>query len=356
MKKTSKIFTIIAILTLLTLPGCGIVTSTQRPHKNPETWRTFDPNDYGIEVTKGENGSISYRWNLDAGFDEDNNAIPYWKPWGRFTDGPAAKGYLNGNAYQVIFDTGCNPMLVVSEKIVTENDLAVLFFKSENKGSSRALVLVDSLKIGSFELTDYPAGLWRYHPQLKLLGLPLPEHEIILIPLVMMQQFKYFKFDDLQKEISFSKQFSFEPEEDSDWFSLPFRMEGLHLLLDIPIEGIETTLMLDTGADYQLELGESVVQEIFKKRSDFDKAWKRTVHYYGPYADGLVDCKKFTAKNLKFSDRTLNRVKLIYSDRYEDKKYQGVIGAKLFDKTIMVLDFENNLMWVKKAKGSRFEK
>ncbi len=355
MKKALRTIMVVAILSLLALSGCGMMDTAQLPHKNSEKWRTFDPNDYGITITKNQNGSLSYRWSLDAEFDEEDNVIPYWKQWGNYYGTRTVKGCLNENTYPVIFDTGCNPMLILSEKIVTKNDLAVFFFDPGNKETGSAFVLVDSLKIGSFELNNYPCGLWKYRPQLQLLGLPIHEPELIVLPLAIMRQFSYFKFDNVKKQLSFSKSASFDPADNSQWLFLPFRYEGLHLVLDVSIEGIETTLMLDTGADYQLELNESVIQELFKKRRDFEKAWKKTIRFYGPYSDGLIDYKRFTAKKLQFADHTLSRVKLIYSDRHEDKKYQGVIGAKLFEKTVMVLDFENNLMWVKKAEGSRFE-
>ena len=214
---------------------------------------------------------------------------------------------------------------------------------------------MDSLKTGSFELTNYPCGLWNYHPQLRLLGLPIYEPEMIIIPLDMMRHFSYFKFDNIQQELSFSKTTSFEPVDRSRWLTMPFRYEGLHLVLETSIEGIPTTLMLDTGADFQLKLNESVVKKIFENRSDFEKAWKKTTHFYGPYESGMTTEKQFTAKNFRFDDQTLNRVKLIYSDSNKDEQYQGVIGADLFDKTIMVVDFEKNILWIKKAKGSRFE-
>ena len=315
----------------------------------------FDPNDYDIKIERKENGSLSYSWSFDVNFDEENNVIPYWKPWGKRCCSCSVKGYLNENRYPVVFDTGCNPMLIISEKIVKENDLAVFFFTPEHKETSDAFVLVDSLKIGSFELTNYPCGLWSYHPQLRLLGLPIYEPEMIIIPLDMMRHFNYFKFDNVQRELSFSATTSFEPADNSRWLAMPFRYEGLHLVLDVSIEGIQTTLMLDTGADFQLKLNESVVKKIFEKRSDFKKVWKKTTHFYGPYESGMTTEKQFTAKNFRFANQTLVRVKLIYSDSNENEQYQGIIGAKLFDKTVMVLDFEKNLMWVKKAKDSRFE-
>lgn len=355
MKKTLRTVIVVTVLSLLILSGCGVVEMAQLPHKNPEKWPTFDPNDYGVEIKRKENGSFSYHWSLDAKFDEDNNVIPYWKPWGKSFGSHTVKGYLNGNTYPVIFDTGSNPMIILSEKIVTENDLAVFFFDPENKETSDGFVLVDSLKIGSYELTNYPCGLWNYRPQLRFLGLPLPEDEMIIIPLDMMRQFNYFKFDDLQRELSFSKTTSFAPADKAEWLALPFRFEGLYLMLDVSIEGIPTTLMLDTGAYYQLELNESIVQEIFKKRQDFEKAWKKTKHFYGPYSDGITASRKFTAKNVRFANQTLERVKLIYADTHDNESFQGVIGSKLFDKTVMVLDFKQNLMWVKKAKGSCFE-
>lgn len=355
MKTSIETLTIAGSLLLLTLSGCGMVDLVQVPHENVENWRTFDPNDYGIKIIRKEDGSISCSWTHDADFNEEDNVLPYWKHRGAFIMSNVVKGQLNGTTYPVIFDTGCNPMIVISERLVTENDLPVFFFKPDNKQSSFALVIADSLKIGSFELTDFPCGLWNHKAEFRMFGLPIHKPELIIIPLVIMRQFNYFKFDDLNKEVSFSKSSSFAASDKSEWFSLPFRIEGLYLLLDLSIEGMETTLRLDTGAGYQLKLDESVVQELFKKRPDFAKAWKKTIYLYGPYAGGKTTGKKFTAKNIHFSNQKLDRTELIYASINQDKGYKGFIGFDFFEKTVMVLDFKKNLMWVKKAKGSRFE-
>jgi hypothetical protein len=348
MKTSIKTLTIVTSLFLLTLSGCGMVELAQVPHENVENWRTFDPNDYGIEIIREEDGSTSYSWTGDADFNEEDNVLPYWKHSRALIDN-VVKGQLNENTYPVIFDTGCNPMLVISERLVTENDLPVFFCDPDNKQTSFALAIADSLKIGSFELTDYPCGLWSHKAEFRLLGLPIHKPKWIIIPLNMMRQFNYFKFDNLNKEVSFSKASSFVPADKSEWFSVPFRIEGLYLLLDVPIEGMEITFRLDTGAGYQLELDESVVQELFKKRPDFEKAWKKTIYLYGPYEGGKTTEKKFTAKNIHFLNQKFDRVELIYTDINQDKGYQGVIGFEFFEKTVMVLDFKKNLMWVKKT-------
>lgn len=357
MKVSKIILTISVAVILLAFSGCGMLDMAQVPHKDVENWRTFDPNDYDIKIVRKENGTISYEWSLGAHLGEEVNILPYWKHSKAFLNDNYVEGQLNGNTYPVIFDTGCNPVLVISEQLVTENDLPVFFVMPEDKNNSSALAIADSLKIGSFELKEYPCVLWRSRAEFRLFGVPIHKPEMILVSLNIMRQFSYFKFDGIQDELSFSKQSSFEPEIAAEWLSLPFRFEGLHLLLDISIEGIETTLMLDTGAGYQLELSESFVQELLKKRHDFKKTWKKTTHYYGPYADGKVKQKKFTAKQLQFANQTLNRVEIVYGDHpfQQGKPFEGTIGSELFENTIMVLDFENNMMWIKKAKGSRFE-
>ncbi|MBW8036403.1 MAG: hypothetical protein FVQ79_12440 [Planctomycetes bacterium] len=351
----TKILIIITTLSLLPLSGCGMVELAQLPHEKVENWRTFDPNDYDIEIIRKDDGSTSYNWTRNTDFNEKDNVLPYWKHSGALFKNNVIEGQLNGKAYPVIFDTGCNPMIVISERLVTESDLPVFFFKPDNKQSSFALVIADSLKIGSLELTDYPCGLWSHKAEFRIFGLPIHKPELILIPLNMMRQFNYFKFDNLNKEVAFSKASSFAAADKSEWLSLPFRIEGLYLLLDVSIEGMETTLRLDTGAQYQLKLDESIVQELFKKRPDFAKAWKKNTYLYRPYAGGKITGKKFTAKSIHFSNQKLDRVELIYADINQDKGYQGIIGYELFEKTVMVLDFKKNLMWVKKAKGSRFE-
>ena len=175
------------------------------------------------------------------------------------------------------------------------------------------------------------------------------------MPLKLMAQFKYFEFDQIKNEIRSSLKYSFEPNDPTEWISIPFEIQDNRILLSILLEGIETTLFMDTGSGPNLMLSEDRTRQLYEVRPDLKNKRKHSTRTYGPYSHGLVKQHYIRVNDLKFNDFTINQCKIYYGWSYKNKPYQGTVGFSLFKNTILVLDFENSLMWVKKAKDSQFE-
>jgi hypothetical protein len=335
------------------ISGCGVVDVSQVANHRADKWDIFDPNDYNIKIIANENGTLSFNWKVRGTFNEENNSIDYWDRY-RFRDKPVVEGELNGKRYPLFFDTGCSVQVFVQDVHINENEMPVYFPNREKKKSG--LAIAKSIKCGSLELIDQPCAFFGHNPRVTLLGVPLvrPGNDIF-IGLPVMRSFKYCKFDQIQNRIQFSHQYAFSPENPEEWLSFPFEFGGVHLLLKIQIDRIDTTLMLDTGAGYQLQLKDSITEKLYEKREDIKKAWKHKTRLFMIYMDRKSDALKFSVKNLGFGEHILKKVQLHSVPDNDSVTYDGVIGAELFKKTEMVLDFQKNLMWVKIAKGSAFE-
>ena len=359
MKTSSKVLTITICLCLLIPAGCAPVLV---PNQNTARWQTFDPNDYGITVVTGEDGSKRYHWSLDAEFDESNNSIPYWGTETAFLGVPTVQGQLNGKNYPVVFDTGNSMGLMIEDIHINRHHLPVWFMDSEDKKNSSGFAIAESLTVGPLQLNDYPCSFLKHRTEFRLLGaLPVGRFRWVVMPMDMIGQFSYLRYDQIQKELSFSKNRIFLPADRSEWITFPLQIETKRILLKTSIEDIEVTLFLDTGAGYQLKLDAAIIEQLYEQRPDLKKEWVQNTQLYSPYAGGLSKARKFTAANLKLGNSILKKAELFYKETpdpnksYPYKGTNGTIGIGLFDKTAMVLDFKRNLMWVKKAKGSRFE-
>ena len=359
MKTINKVPAIAISLCLLIFSGCEPAFV---PNQNTAKWRTFDPNDYGITAATAEDGSKRYGWSMDAEFDEDNNSIPYWRSETGFWGIPVVAGQLNGKTYPILFDTGNSVGLMVEDVHISRHNLPVWFIDSEDKKNSSGFAIVESLTVGPLQLKDYPCSFLKHHTEFRLLGaLPVGRFQWVVMPMDMIGQFSYLQYDSIQKELSFSRNKRFRPADRSEWITFPFEIETKRILLKTSIEDIEVTLFLDTGAGYQLELDTAIIKQLRQQRPDLKKAWVQNTQLYSPYEKGSLKVRKFTATNLKLDSSTLKKAELFYKETpdqgksYPHKGTNGTIGIGLFDKTTMVLDFKRNLMWVKKAKGSRFE-
>ncbi|HML72970.1 MAG TPA: hypothetical protein PKB02_00610 [Anaerohalosphaeraceae bacterium] len=354
--------TVLLVLTL-TFPflgGCSPVKLSRTPHKNAEHWTTFDPNDYDIHVETDNKGVTSYHWNRDYRCN-DTVVLPYWEWKQIFLGVPIVKGQLNGTDYPVIFDTGCSPIILISDVHINKHQLPVLFFSPNDKPNSPGLAIVENLTIGSLRLENYPCCFSNYSADIRFLGLPAGLTEAIIMPLEIMSAFRYVQYDQINQELSFSNTQSFMMKDSSEWMTFPFEITGediQRIILTIPIEGISTRLFLDTGGASQLELDNDIIEQLFEKRPELCQTRKGKTKTITPYGSGEKASLKMAVKNLQFGDTVVKKLTILYDKIPSDKQnpiFQGTIGIDLFRNTIMVLDFENKVMRVKKTKKCLFE-
>ena len=279
-----------------------------------------------------------------------------------FLNPAVVRGRLNGKTYPVIFDTGNSLGIFIEDTQINKHHLGVLFFNEKNKNASDGFAIADSLQIGPFEFNNYPCNFISRHAEFRLFGLlPISRFRWIVMPLDLMSKFDYIEYDQIDKELRISREHPFTVDDASEWITFPFEINQKRILIKTSIEGIPATLFLDTGSDSTLELYSTFIQPLFEKRADFQKAWKRSGFTYYPYASGKTKIKRFTAKNLRMADHSIRKVAILYpkepdlQNKFPAEGTDGTIGLNLFKKTVMVLDFKNSLMWVKKAEGSRFE-
>lgn len=342
------------------LAGCSPIRLSRSPHKNAEHWTTFDPNNFDIRVETDNKGVTSYHGNRDYRCD-DTIVLPYWKSKQVFLGVPIVKGQLNGTPYPVIFDTGCSPIVLISDVHINKHQLPVLFFSPNDKPNSPGLAIVENLTIGSLQLENYPCFFSNYSADIRFFGLPAGLSEAIIMPLEIMSAFRYVQYDQINNELSFSNTQSFMMEDPSAWMTFPFEITGediQRIILTIPIEGISTRLFLDTGGASQLELDNEIVQQLFEKRPELRQTRKGKTKTITPYGSGEKTSLKMAVKKLQFGDTVIRKLTILYDKIPGDKQnsaFQGTIGIDLFRNTIMVLDFENKVLRVKKTKKCLFE-
>ena len=325
-------------------------------NRGMERAAAFDPNAYSVRIYPEAKGNVFFHFDrtLRCG---DVVTVPFEYNEYDWLGLPAVKGQINGRSYPFIFDTGCNPYVIVEDRHVHENDMPVYFQDAANPNSSFGVAIADEFRVGSLVAEKLPCMLWKHHTEIRLLGLPVCRTRDVFIPLSHMKGFRYFEFDQIGERLRFSDRESFEPGDPSAWIGFDFVLEHGKLLLTIPVEGIEIVWFLDTGSSGTLDLNRQTAERIIEGRAETDKLRIRNGESFAPFAGGKSYEKCFAIQRLAFGEGILTKAGISFipdRDAYEGEDYQGTIGFGLFKKTVMVLDFERKRMWVKKAEGSRF--
>jgi len=165
-----------------------------------------------------------------------------------------------------------------------------------------------------------------------------------------LQRFKYIAFDSIKEEVEFSLEKVFEPNRSDIWTQYPFTIEedlggNTFLFVKIPIAGEEMELQLDTGSGRGLAIAEELWGRISKKVPGVKLKEGKDLY---PYI-GWLACKHDVLPTLQVGDRTVKNamISVFPDDSPLLDRCPGLLGMQFFRDTIVVLDFQRNLMWVK---------
>ena len=255
--------------------------------------------------------------------------------------------------YPVILDTGASLGLFVNDIHIIENKLTI-YPQSHSYDSSVGwgTCHVPELNIGQLTLVDWPCYYREQHMEIQLFGIPLARDKAVIAGLETLQKFKYIAFDSIKKEVELSPNDAFQPEHPDLWTKYPFSIEedlggNVSLIVKIPIAGQEVELQLDTGSGRGLAISEDLWEQMSKK---FRNVKLRKARDLYPYI-GLLLCKRGIAAELEIGNRKVKNamISVFPEDSPIVDQCQGMLGMQYFQDTVMVLDFEQNLMWIKNS-------
>jgi hypothetical protein len=263
----------------------------------------------------------------------------------------AVEGVLGtGKSYPVVLDTGATPAVFVTDIHIAENKLPIYPCSGEGESVGWGLCDLPGLRIGNLKFEKISCAYREQHIEIQFFGLPVVTDKAIIAGLPLLRQFSYIIFDNVAQEAEFSSDSKFHPSEFAQWAQHKLEIEedlagNAFLFVTIPIAGLDTKLQLDTGSGRGLAIRTELWNQL-RNRIPKVTLGKGTELY--PYI-GLFDCQKGTIGNLEIGGRTVQNAEFaVFPDNcplLED--CQGLIGMQYFQNTVIVLDFERNLMWVR---------
>jgi hypothetical protein len=176
--------------------------------------------------------------------------------------------------------------------------------------------------------------------------------DFMIVGLPVLREFKYVAFDNVAGQVEFSKEKVFEPDNTGSWKQFPIWVEedfsgNAFLFVQITVGGQEMELQLDTGSGRGLAISEELWEQLPDQTRQIRLSRAKELY---PYI-GNLSCRRGEISELEFGGSVIKNVPVsVFADDsplVED--CGGMMGMQLFRNTIMVLDFENELMWVKRG-------
>jgi hypothetical protein len=266
--------------------------------------------------------------------------------------------------YPVVLDTGASQGVFVNDIHVRENNLPVLrpssgqvysvqTSEADTKDYGLGLCYVPQLRIGQMTLQDFPCWYLQRHLELKFFGLPIARDDSIIVGLKALREFGFIVFDGINREVEFSHDRVFEPDDNQVWSKYPLSIEedrgNAFLFVQIPIAGESMKVQLDTGSGNGLSLSEELWEKLSGKLQNV-KLEQDTELY--PYV-GRLSCKRGVITQLQVGDRIIQKAKIsIFPDGSPLlSDCDAILGMQYFQDTVMVLDFNNSMLWARNRVG-----
>jgi hypothetical protein len=350
-----------------TIAGCSInppgsMAVNTKSLENRADIRLINPNDgpYSIKVIPRNDGGRDYSWEIDSQIEQAKPCRVKYHRLYATSHFMVVEGRVNGDGgrkYPVVLDTGASQSIFVKDTHVLDNKLPIYPMQTNKaglNGYNLGLCHLPKLQIGNVALVDWPCLYLERHTKLELFGLSIAQDDIkddsIIVGLPVLQEFKYVLFDNIRKEVEFSYNELFEPGETGLWEQYPLSIEedfrgNAFLFVSIPICGEKIELQLDTGSGRGLAIREELWEKMCEKIQNVKLKNGRDLY---PYI-GLLPCKRGVIRELEMGKRTVENaeVSVFPNDSPLVKGCQGLLGMQYFQDTVMVLDFESKLMWIK---------
>ncbi len=165
----------------------------------------------------------------------------------------------------------------------------------------------------------------------------------------LMREFSYILIDNVNREVEFATNNSFNPQDSNQWHQYPMTIEhdekhNARLIVDIAIAGQPHHIEFDTGAAPGLILTESIWA---KFSSDLQIRHQKKDRLATPLS-GWLPCRKITVEQLAMGNISLNDAMIhVIADDNPFGQDEFTLGIGFFRKTVIVLDFEQNLLWIR---------
>ncbi len=251
--------------------------------------------------------------------------------------------FPSGRKYFAWLDTGFSGNILLTSDIVLANKLPIFPFKGH---TFQGICRIPELKVGSMCLKEATGAYHEQQWQFRVMNVPIYRHPTVILGLGFIASFDSVLFDNVNKEVVFSKDGPFEPDSPERWSCYPFEIRpdsiaNDRIMVRMPIAGQTRELFFDSCGDKPgLRLNQADWEGIEPYTNV--KKLRRTHHY--SYQKGRLPCQIATVSEIRIGEKAITDAKVRVHDAPEAL---SLISLGYFQDTVVVLDFVNKLLWVR---------
>jgi len=210
---------------------------------------------------------------------------------------------------------------------------------------------LDKIEIGDVTITAPPCLYTLNHYETRVLGRTLWKQRQAILGLELLRRFSYFLIDNISSEVEFGTQNSFQVDAVEMWDRYDMFVEeaaenAKDIIIRIPIAGEITEAKLDTGTSWTLAMTEHIWDDYSTKLQVLKESKEQAQFFYG-----LKNVRKITVSKFSIGDKSMVDAPIIILDNSVFKESFILIGIGYFKDTIVVIDFERSLVWVRKPQS-----
>jgi hypothetical protein len=253
--------------------------------------------------------------------------------------------FPNRCRYAAFLDSGFSGYILLTSDVVLENKFAISPISSNS--TIQGICHIPAFNVGTAGVKDAAGFYWEKQMQFRILNIPIKKYSVILLGVQFIKTFDYVLFDNVGQEVVFSKDGAFKPDNPQLWDSFPFSIKpdsssNERIIVQIPIAGRMFEIGFDScGAVPGLNISKSDWQVIEPKLT---VTGLRNTHGISGQS-GRVSFQKATVSQLTIGEKTLKNAQIHI---FNEPEYVSMISLGYFQDTVVVLDFVNSLMWIKK--------
>ena len=306
----------------------------------------LDPNTGIFEIISREPNHANIKWINTSIYMEGRVCVKMCKN----SRNVQVSGELNnGKNYPVVLDTGYSRFIGITDTVVTDVGLPIYPMDDLGHHLVGGLCDLSQLRIGIVTIRQPPCEYFSAHYESHILGITTWKEMKITLGLGLLKKFSYIRIDNVDREIEFSGKQPFNPQDDNQWNQYPMVIErdgrgNAVLMVDIQIAGYLRHMKFDTGATSGLVLTEKIWTQVSPGLQSVHEEKNRLAT---PLA-GWVPCRRITVELLRVGSIPISGAHInVTANNNPFGEDDFTLGMGFLKETVVVLDFESNLLWIR---------
>ena len=319
---TIRCTTILPILILsLICPGCGL----QRVELHCGNINEISAQDVSIEVSEDGTRSITVPIDVEG----SSQTLAYDRTLWTFARLPCVR---STDGELVLLDTGLtSPARVTLDVVCSDGHPAHL-------EDTFSFAYIKSLNLENITVGKFIAFIEHEQWQFRILCLPLYKLRGWALGMPVLRQMSFIRFDNRNREVTLGME-TFSPESELRWRQYKLSNRDGRPYVRLPIAGIETELLVDSGGGPNLMLNADQWHKIAKKVK-IERRWAKEY----PTWDGFDEVNAFQVKRLEIGAKEISSAVIWVLP--EASPVVPAIGLGPFENEVVVWDFDNSQYWI----------